>query len=114
MSVAEKAFAQTRVAATVTLMQYGFVGQKATLTVRDGSKMLGSREITFGPDGLLYVREEDTGTVVLVEASSAGYAEKGRFSQPDRAPEKAWPHPIIADGKLFLRDQDLLLCYLLK
>jgi outer membrane protein assembly factor BamB len=65
-------------------------------------------------DGALYCREEDSGTMILLEASSTGYAEKGRFKQPDRAKEKAWPHPTIADGKLFLRDQDLLLCYSLK
>jgi uncharacterized membrane protein len=51
VGVAEKAFAETRVAATITLTQHGYVGQKATLTVRYGSKMLGSREISFGPDG---------------------------------------------------------------
>jgi len=51
VGVAEKAFAGTRVAATLTLTQHGYVGQSATLTVRDGSKMLASREITFGPDG---------------------------------------------------------------
>ena len=57
------------------------------------------------------LRDEDNGTLVLVEASPAGFSEKGRFSQPDRAKEKAWPHPTIANGKLYLRDQDLLLCY---
>jgi outer membrane protein assembly factor BamB len=62
-------------------------------------------------DGALYCREEDTGTMVLVDASPAGYQEKGRFLQPDRAQEKAWPHPTIANDKLYLRDQDLLLCY---
>jgi outer membrane protein assembly factor BamB len=62
-------------------------------------------------DGLLYCREEDSGTMILVEASPAGFAEKGRFSQPDRATEKAWSHPSIANGRLYLRDQDLLLCY---
>ncbi len=65
-------------------------------------------------DGRLYYREEDTGTMVLLDASPAGYQEKGRFVQPDRAPEKAWPHPTIANGKLYLRDQDLLLCYGIK
>ena len=65
-------------------------------------------------DGRLYCRDEDSGTLVLVEASSAGFSEKGRLSQPDRAKEKAWPHPTIANGKLYLRDQDLLLCYELK
>jgi outer membrane protein assembly factor BamB len=62
-------------------------------------------------DGALYCREEDTGTMVLVDASPTGYKEKGRFVQPDRAKEKAWPHPTIANGKLYLRDQDTLLCY---
>ena len=51
VGMAEKAFAGTRVAATITLTQHGYVGQKATLTVRDGSKMLASRDIAFGPDG---------------------------------------------------------------
>jgi outer membrane protein assembly factor BamB len=62
-------------------------------------------------DGKLYCREEDTGTMVLVDATPSGYTEKGRFEQPDRAPEKAWSHPVIANGKLYIRDQDLLLCY---
>jgi hypothetical protein len=65
-------------------------------------------------DGALYCREEDNGTMVLVDASPTGYQEKGRFLQPDRAKEKAWPHPTIANGKLYLRDQDLLLCYDMK
>jgi hypothetical protein len=62
-------------------------------------------------DGALYCREEDNGTMVLLDASPAGYKEKGRFLQPDRAQEKAWPHPTIANGRLYLRDQDVLLCY---
>ncbi|MCX6929247.1 MAG: PQQ-like beta-propeller repeat protein [Verrucomicrobia bacterium] len=62
-------------------------------------------------DGRLYCREEDSGTLVILEAASSGYSEKGRFNQPDRAKEKAWPHPTIANGKLYVRDQDLLLCY---
>jgi outer membrane protein assembly factor BamB len=66
--------------------------------------------VTFA-DGMLYCREEDSGTVVLVEASSTGYSEKGRLKQPDRTSEKAWSHPSIANGKLYLRDQDLLFCY---
>ncbi len=65
-------------------------------------------------DGVIFFREEDSGTVVLVEASSSGYKEKGRFKQPDRAEEKAWAHPAIANGKLYIRDQDLLLCYVVR
>jgi len=49
--------------------------------------------------------------MILLDASPAGYQEKGRFLQPDRAKEKGWPHPTIANGKLYLRDQDRPLCY---
>lgn len=62
-------------------------------------------------DGMLYCREEDSGIVALVAATPTGYSEKGRFKQPDRAKEKSWPHPVIAGGKLYLRDQDALFCY---
>jgi outer membrane protein assembly factor BamB len=65
-------------------------------------------------DGKLYCREEDTGKVILVDAASDSYTEKGRFKQPERSPEKAWAHPVIANGKLYIRDQDLLLCYDIK
>ncbi len=65
-------------------------------------------------DGKLYCREEDSGTMVLVDAAPGGYTEKGRFNQPDRTEEKAWSHPVIANGKLYIRDQDLLLCYDIK
>ncbi|MGO8699448.1 MAG: PQQ-binding-like beta-propeller repeat protein [Limisphaerales bacterium] len=65
-------------------------------------------------DGKLYLREEDTGTVGLIDASPSAYAEKGRFQQPERKPEKAWTHPVIANGKLYIRDQDLILCYDIK
>ena len=53
VGVADKAFAGTRVAATITLTQHGYVGEKGTITVRDGDKLLTAREITFGPDGRL-------------------------------------------------------------
>jgi len=59
---------------------------------------------------MLYCREEDTSLMILLAASSNGCAEKGRFKQPDRAQEKAWPYPTIANGKLYLRDQEVLLC----
>jgi outer membrane protein assembly factor BamB len=61
-------------------------------------------------DGRLYVRGEKGG-VALVEATPAGYREKGRFDQPDRSAQPAWPYPVVANGRLYLRDQDVLLCY---
>lgn len=63
-------------------------------------------------DGHLYTRSESgKGRIALVEATPTGYKEKGRFEQPDRSDKNSWPHPVIAGGRLYIRDQDLLLCY---
>jgi outer membrane protein assembly factor BamB len=62
-------------------------------------------------DGRLYVRSEQSGRVALVEATPEGYKEKGRLEQPDRSKFNAWPHPVIANGRLYLRDDDKLFCY---
>lgn len=63
-------------------------------------------------DGRLYCREEkEKGVVALLEATQNGYVEKGRFTPPDRSGKMSWPHPVVTGGKLYLRDQDVLLCY---
>ena len=72
---------------------------------------LGKGSIVYA-DGMFYLRAEDgKGTVALIEATPEGYREKGRFDQPDRSDKNSWPHPVVAGGRLYLRDQDLLLCY---
>ena len=62
-------------------------------------------------DGRLYVRGHSSGEVALVGVSAEGYREKGRFKQPERSSISAWPHPVVANGGLYLRDQGILLCY---
>lgn len=61
-------------------------------------------------DGHLIVRGENGG-IALVEANPAEYVEKGKFNQPERSSQKAWPHPVVANGKLYIRDWDILQCY---
>jgi outer membrane protein assembly factor BamB len=74
-------------------------------------KKLGKGAILYA-DGHLYLRYEGSrGTVALIECTPQGYVEKGRFNQPDRTKERSWPHPVIHDGRLYLRDQGLLLAY---
>ncbi len=67
-------------------------------------------------DGHLYCLGEGDGAVVLVEATAEGWNEKGRFvlePQTEQRAEKGkiWTHPIISNGKLYLRDQELIHCY---
>jgi outer membrane protein assembly factor BamB len=70
-------------------------------------------------DGMLYVRgqggtgfgPESPPQVALVEPSPDGYKEHGRFEQPNHGNRPAWPHPVVANGRLYLRDQGVLFCY---
>ena len=61
-------------------------------------------------DGRLYLRSEED-ELLLIEPSRDGLVERGRFKQPDRSESPAWAHPVVANGKLYVRDQDFLLCY---
>jgi outer membrane protein assembly factor BamB len=63
-------------------------------------------------DGHLYLRSEGgKGTIALIEATPQGYKETSRFDQPNRSTENSWPHPVISNGRLYVRDQDVLLCF---
>jgi hypothetical protein len=62
---------------------------------------------------------EGNGTVVLIEASPKGWKEHGRFKLDPQTTQRSpsghiWTHPVVADGRLYLRDQELLACYDLK
>ncbi len=61
-------------------------------------------------DNRIYLRAE-AGTMLLIEPSKDKLIVRGRFEQPDRTSVPAWAHPIVANGKLYIRDQGLLLCY---
>lgn len=75
----------------------------------------GKGAVTYA-DGKLYCMDENAGNVVLVDASPEGWKEHGRFKlDPQtkiRHPQgKVWTHPVVSNGKLYLRDQDLIHCY---
>ncbi|MDB6120450.1 MAG: bamB 1 [Verrucomicrobiaceae bacterium] len=67
-------------------------------------------------DGMLYLLEEDSGTVVLIDASPEGWKEHGRFKLEPQTTQrsksgKIWTHPVVSGGKLYLRDQELLFAF---
>lgn len=77
---------------------------------RDAEKRRAPKGSVAMADGRLYYRTEK-GTMLLIEPSPKEYIERGRFEQPDRTRLPAWAHPVIANGKLYVRDQDVLFCY---
>ncbi len=85
-----------------------------TGTVKWEERSIGAGSLLVA-DRRIYSHTE-SGDVVLFEPSAEGYREKGRFTPPgvpSRANpmEKAWAYPVIANGKLHVRDKQSLWCY---
>ena len=71
----------------------------------------GSAAVTAA-DGHLYFRYQD-GTMALIAANPKQYQLKSSFTIPNvRNP--SWSHPVIAGGRLYLREQDALHAYNIK
>jgi outer membrane protein assembly factor BamB len=71
----------------------------------------GSGCVLYADGNLVFVWED--GTVALVEATPEKYNLKGTFKLPDRptATGTVWAHPVVANGRLFVRHADVLFCY---
>jgi outer membrane protein assembly factor BamB len=61
-------------------------------------------------DGHLYIHFTN-GTMVLAKADPAEYKEVGSFKVPGSGERPSWAHPVISDGKLYLREHDTILCF---
>jgi outer membrane protein assembly factor BamB len=69
----------------------------------------------FYADGRLYFHGEN-GEVALAEATPDAYRELGRFTPPGQpkrrdSRERAWSYPVVANGRLYIRDMGSLWCY---
>jgi len=84
------------------------------LDARTGEVLWSERRAPKGSlalaDGRLYLRTKE-GAMLLIEPNRKEFVERGRFEPPNRSNEPAWTHPVVVNGKLYLRDQDVLLCY---
>jgi len=93
---------------------YGFSNSVLTcLEFATGKRMWVNRSVGKGSltyaDGMLFLLGEDH-TVGLAEATPNGYNEKGRFQISDLG-RPSWAHPVVAGGKLYIRNQNTLTCY---
>ena len=60
-------------------------------------------------DGQIIFRYQD-GKLALVRATPSGYELNGTFI-PEFQEKESWAHPVVSDGKLYLREQNKLMCY---
>ncbi|MEO6034730.1 MAG: PQQ-binding-like beta-propeller repeat protein [Verrucomicrobiota bacterium] len=100
---------------------YGSSSQSA-MCVEFKTGVIKWEERAIGPcswlaaDGRIYVHAE-SGVVALIETTPEAYREKGRFSPanpPQRGEAKAWAYPVIANGRLYIRELNSLWCYDIK
>ncbi len=77
-----------------------------------GGKLRGagkkSAAVTMVGDHLLFRYE--SGHIASIVATPDGYQLMGSF-MPDHQEGKSWSHPVVVDGKLYLREQNVLMCY---
>jgi outer membrane protein assembly factor BamB len=68
---------------------------------------------TAAADGMIYFRYQN-GVMALVKANPEQFDLVSSFKLPEQSGSPSWPHPAIANGKLYIRDQDKLLCFDIK
>jgi outer membrane protein assembly factor BamB len=93
---------------------YGFSSAILTaLRMADGQVAWRDRSVGKGSviyaDERLYLLSEN-GVVGLADASPEAYRERGRFTI-QMGSLSTWAHPIVAGGRLFIRDQDTIYAY---
>ena len=71
-------------------------------------RSVGKGAVVFADERLYLMSER--GVVGLAEANPQGYREHGRF-ELHIGSRPSWSHPVVANGKLYLRDQDTIYAY---
>jgi outer membrane protein assembly factor BamB len=93
---------------------YGFDGNFFTcVNLEDGkgkwrARGYGNGQVLLLADQNLLVVLSEKGEVALVEASPGGHKERGRFQAIEG---KTWNHPVVAHGKLFVRNGEEAACF---
>jgi outer membrane protein assembly factor BamB len=99
---------------------YGTSGETTVCAEFKTGKIVWSQPRELAPaslcyaDGNFYFHAERDGQVGLVAATPEGYQERGRFTPPnvpDHGNRKAWAYPVVANGRLYIRDWNRLWCY---
>ena len=84
------------------------------IDLRSGATLFRSRELAMGSaifaDGRLYCLSQE-GVMALVVGDADEFRTAGRFVFQQKHRRDVWAHPVICDGRLYLRYHDTLYCY---
>jgi outer membrane protein assembly factor BamB len=91
-------------------------GENVWSTGRTGEITNFSKGAVLAVNDCLLMQEERSGLLAVAAASPEGWKEFGRMEFPERTDMETkdnmvWAHPVIANGKLYVRDHDLLFCF---
>ena len=89
--------------------------QSGEIIWNHGSKEVGKGAVLAIENKLLCL-DETTGLLSVISATPDGWKEFGNIEIPKRSElitmdNKVWTHPVVANGKLYVRDHDLLFCF---
>ncbi|MCL1974175.1 MAG: PQQ-like beta-propeller repeat protein [Bacteroidetes bacterium] len=90
--------------------------------VNTGENVWTQRSREAGKGSLIAVNDRlllldmTTGLLTVTAASPEGWKEFGQLPIPERTTietmdNQVWTHPVVANGKLYVRDHDLLFCF---
>ena len=86
----------------------------AAIDAGNGSVLFRAADLVKGAplyaDGRLYALGED-GWMLLLEPQADTFAERGRFRLAEARARDAWAHPVVYNGRLYLRYHNMLNCY---
>jgi len=88
--------------------------QWGRVDARTGEACCLAKDLALGPvlyaDGRLYCLSQQ-GEMALVKPTPEAFKYAGRFRLVSQRIADAWTHPVILDGRLYLRYHDMLFCY---
>ncbi len=95
---------------------YGFDDSTlACMNFRTGEVAWKENERSFDKGSVLLVNDQlivygANGLLALVDANPKEYVEKSRF-QFSAQTNSCWSVPVVANGRLYVRDQEKLVCF---
>ena len=88
-----------------------FCADLMTGEIKWKSRGAGKKSVSVaGADGHLYLRYSN-GMMTLVKADPESFQEVSSFKVPGSGDRPSWAHPVISEGRLYLREGDKVLCY---
>ncbi|MFN3359381.1 MAG: hypothetical protein ACK418_25715, partial [Pseudomonas sp.] len=90
-------------------------GQLATRAPAQRQLIRGNQQFVR-PPAVAAVKEEGSGDIVLAAATPEGWKQISRFKVPEKSKirkggARFWTHPVVSNGRLYIRDQDWLFCF---